>query len=85
MACKSNNFKKKGFSMKTNSKVPVTTNKFGKIVAVGGALALTAQNAMADLTVPTALNISSVESVGAIVVVGVAAIWAIRKAIGLLR
>lgn len=71
--------------MKGNQKLPVTTNKFGKVVALGGALALTAQNAMADLTVPTALDVSSVESVGAIVLVGVAAIWAIRKAIGLLR
>jgi hypothetical protein len=71
--------------MKTNSKFPVTTNKFGKIVAVGGALALTAQNAMADLTVPATLDVSSAEAVGAIVLVAVAAIWAIRKAIGLLR
>jgi hypothetical protein len=71
--------------MKTNSKVPVTTNKFGKIVAVGGALALTAQNAMADLTVPSTLDVSPAEAVGAIVLVAVAAIWAIKKAIGLLR
>jgi hypothetical protein len=71
--------------MKTNSKVPVTTNKFGKIVAVGGALALTAQNAMAAVVVPSSFDVSNVELVAGFVLLGLAAIWAIKAAVRLLR
>jgi hypothetical protein len=61
-------------------------NSFKSKLALGVAsLATLASQASAALTIPTALDTGDFTSVAGIVIVALAAMWAIKKALGLVR
>lgn len=61
------------------------TSKLGVVGAVGAGVIALGSNAMAStLTIPT-IDISEVYGIGSAMLVALAAVWAIRQVLGLLR